>query len=156
MSPDAGAEAIARRCHAVVVNHHERASCARLIAAATAAGALTAITAGASPTVVLRPHGQDELVLDVPPLERPVEDIGAGDVFAAAFFVALGDGRPAGRGGRLRERRRRRAHAGRRRRARSAGARRSSGGCMPAPAASADGLSRAGRQLRRASAAQGV
>ena len=33
--------------------------------------------------------------LDVPALERAVDDLGAGDVFAAAFFIALSDGRSA-------------------------------------------------------------
>jgi sugar/nucleoside kinase (ribokinase family) len=32
--------------------------------------------------------------VEVPHLDRPGDDIGAGDVFAAAFFIALAEGRP--------------------------------------------------------------
>ncbi len=89
-APDAAA--VAGRCDAVVVNEHERASCAELLAQAAAAGAVVAVTAGAHPTAILEP-GRPALALDVPALEQPVEDLGAGDVFAAAFFIALDDGR---------------------------------------------------------------
>jgi sugar/nucleoside kinase (ribokinase family) len=51
-----------------------------------------AITAGARPTLVLA-HDARELTLDVPPLAQAVDDVGAGDVFAAAFFIALSEGR---------------------------------------------------------------
>ncbi len=93
---DAAAAAIAvtGRCHAVVVNEYERASCAQLIAGATAAGAIVAVTAGARPTTILE-HECHAFALDVPALERAVDDLGAGDVFAAAFFIALSDGRSA-------------------------------------------------------------
>lgn len=83
---------LAAGCHAIVVSEHERASCAGLIAAATAAGALVAVTAGAGPNTILVPGGQ-ALACEVPELERPVDDLGAGDVFAAAFFIALSEGR---------------------------------------------------------------
>ncbi|MGO9321244.1 MAG: PfkB family carbohydrate kinase [Solirubrobacteraceae bacterium] len=85
---------VAARCDAVVVSEHERASCAGLIAAATAARAVIAVTAGARPTTILAP-GRAAIELDVPALQHPVDDLGAGDVFAAAFFIALGDGRSA-------------------------------------------------------------
>ncbi len=88
----AAADAVAGRCDAIVFNEHERASCAGLIAAARAGGATVAVTAGAGPIAMLTPDGE-ELELDVPQLERPVDDLGAGDVFAAAFFVALSEGR---------------------------------------------------------------
>lgn len=92
-APPAGAAAaVAARCDAIVVSEHERASCAGLIAGATAAGAVVAITAGAGPNTILAPGGE-ALELDVPTLERPVDDLGAGDVFAAAFFVSLSEGR---------------------------------------------------------------
>lgn len=94
VAPARAAEELARRCRAVVLNESERASCAGLIAAAGEGGALVAVTAGARPTVVLEPGGR-ELELDVPALEDAVDDIGAGDVFAAAWFVALHEGRPA-------------------------------------------------------------
>ena len=109
----AGAAAIAGRCDAIVVSEHERASCSALIAAARAAGATVAVTAGAGPITILTqgtaaPASSAEasepeipaleldvpvLALDVPALEQPVDDLGAGDVFAAAFFVALSEGR---------------------------------------------------------------
>jgi 1D-myo-inositol 3-kinase len=93
------ADAVAGECDAIVVNEHERASCAGMIAAACDGGAIVAVTAGASPITILAPSAAasglrtDDLELDVPRLERPVDDLGAGDVFAAAFFVALSEGR---------------------------------------------------------------
>ncbi len=90
--PTRAAAAVAGRCDALVVNEHERVSCARLIATAGAAGAVVAVTAGAHPNTILAPGGE-ALELDVPALEDPVDDLGAGDVFAAAFFIALSDGR---------------------------------------------------------------
>jgi sugar/nucleoside kinase (ribokinase family) len=34
-------------------------------------------------------------MLEVPSVQRLLDDMGAGDVFAAAFFIALSDGRDA-------------------------------------------------------------
>ena len=76
----------------MVLSEHESESCERLIADATRAHAVVAITAGARPTTV-RLAGARALVIDVPPIEQPREDIGAGDVFSAAFFVSLAEGR---------------------------------------------------------------
>jgi sugar/nucleoside kinase (ribokinase family) len=84
--------AVARQCDAIVVNEHERTDCAGLIDAGRTAGANVAVTAGAGPIALLTPGGE-LLTVDVPPLERPVDDLGAGDVFAAAFFIALSEGR---------------------------------------------------------------
>jgi len=103
--PDAEAAAVAERCHALVVNEAERASCGELIVGARAAGAIVAVTDGDAPVTILapgvhsRPHGPDEHArghidvheLPVPMLPEPVEDLGAGDVFAAAFFIALSE-----------------------------------------------------------------
>lgn len=86
------AASVAGRCDAIVVNEHERASCAGLIAAARAGGATVVVTAGACPITILPADGE-ALELDVPALEQAVDDLGAGDVFAAAFFVALSEGR---------------------------------------------------------------
>jgi sugar/nucleoside kinase (ribokinase family) len=86
------ANVIAEQCDAIVVNEHERTDCAGLIDAGRAAGANVAVTAGAGPIALLAP-GSELLTLDVPPLDRLVDDLGAGDVFAAAFFVALEEGR---------------------------------------------------------------
>lgn len=86
---------MAERCHAVVVSEHERASCAQLIEAASAAGALVAVTAGERPTTIIQPRRGEQVELHVPALDQLRDDLGAGDVFAAAFFVALADGRDA-------------------------------------------------------------
>lgn len=86
---------MAEQCDAVVVSEHERASCAKLIDAANAAGALVAVTAGERPTTIIQPNGRGKVELRVPAVEMPREDLGAGDVFAAAFFVSLADRRDA-------------------------------------------------------------
>jgi sugar/nucleoside kinase (ribokinase family) len=91
VAPARAAERIASRCQAVVVSHYERDICARLLAGARAGGAVVAVTAGAQPTVLLAGE-QHEQELEVPPLEDPIDDLGAGDVFAAAFFIALSEG----------------------------------------------------------------
>jgi 1D-myo-inositol 3-kinase len=80
---------------AVVMSEHERASCAALISTAREAGSIVAVTAGASPTTILLP-GEAEFAVGVPPIENPSDDVGAGDVFAAAFFVALAEGQAPG------------------------------------------------------------
>jgi hypothetical protein len=81
-------------CDAVVVSELELAGCEELVARALAAGGVVAVTAGPAPTRLLLPDGS-QLELPVPDLEDPVEDLGAGDVFAAAFFIALSEGRGA-------------------------------------------------------------
>jgi hypothetical protein len=106
-APDAAAGALAERCHSLVVNEAERACCAELIAAAGAAGALVAVTDGDAPVTVLAPpgpagrHGDRPYAHDhveahevpVPALTEHADDLGAGDVFAAAFFIALSEAR---------------------------------------------------------------
>jgi 1D-myo-inositol 3-kinase len=91
VEPDAAAGALAERCHAFVVNEAERAYCTELIAAAAGAGALVAVTDGDAPVTVLAPAAQ-AYVVPVPALAASVDDLGAGDVFAAALFVALSEG----------------------------------------------------------------
>ncbi len=81
----------AGRCDAVVISVLERDSCAELLAAALAAGAVAAVTAGPSPMEILLPGGGSETVA-VSSLAEPVDDLGAGDVYAAAFFAALARG----------------------------------------------------------------
>jgi sugar/nucleoside kinase (ribokinase family) len=56
-----------------------------------AGGATVAITAGAGATQVLSRHGE---IWEPPaePLPAPVDDLGAGDVYAAALFVHLAAG----------------------------------------------------------------
>jgi sugar/nucleoside kinase (ribokinase family) len=78
------------RYDAVVFGASERASCAQLIARIPDSGATIAVTGGAEPVTVHWPGNRASLkALSVAP---PVDDLGAGDVFAAAFFIALRDG----------------------------------------------------------------
>ncbi|HUB73818.1 MAG TPA: PfkB family carbohydrate kinase [Solirubrobacteraceae bacterium] len=97
----AGVE-LAGRCHAMVLSQHERACCSELVGAALRARAVVAVTHGAQPTEVLHgpPPRRGELE-QVAPLRRVVEDLGAGDVFAAAFFIALHRGQPPRRAARF-------------------------------------------------------
>jgi hypothetical protein len=92
----APAAEVASACDAMVMSKDERASCAKLIARGQETGAVVAITAGASPTTVLGPARRAVQVL-VPAVEDHKDDVGAGDVFAAAFFVMLAQGRPPAR-----------------------------------------------------------
>lgn len=91
-APAAQAKRVADRCNALVVSQHERLSCAELIARAQGAGAIVAVTDGAAPnTVLLADHST--LTLPVPEVQSVCDDLGAGDVFAAAFFTSLHHGR---------------------------------------------------------------
>jgi 1D-myo-inositol 3-kinase len=83
-------------CDAIVLSEHERASCTDLISAARKTGSVVAITGGANPTSILLPGGE---VIRAPAhaIEHPRDDLGAGDVFAAAFFVSLAEGQPPAR-----------------------------------------------------------
>jgi len=105
-------EQLPDRCDAIVISRAERQSCAWLLAparerhgaratgspaapgdrAAGAPGPLIAVTAGGEATALHIP-GQEMLALEVPRIEQFVDDLGAGDVFAAAFFVSLLEGR---------------------------------------------------------------
>ncbi len=93
VAPDTAASALAERCQALVVNEAERAFCAELTAAAGAGGALVAVTDGDAPVTVLAPGGRAHQV-PVPALSAHVDDLGAGDVFAAALFIALSEPQP--------------------------------------------------------------
>lgn len=79
-------------CDAIVLSEHERSGCESLLAAAAAAGAVIAVTDGPRPATLLHAEGPSE-ELEVPVIPEPGEDLGAGDVFAAAFFLALAEGR---------------------------------------------------------------
>jgi hypothetical protein len=89
--PPAAAVRVAERCEAIVLSEHERTSCRRLISRAHEAGAVVAITAGERPSTILLPGGGN-MALEVPAVATPGDDLGAGDVFAAAFFIALHEG----------------------------------------------------------------
>jgi sugar/nucleoside kinase (ribokinase family) len=77
---------------AAVISEHELPSCHSLFSAARRCKASLAVTAGSRPTTV---HTATAGVLQtsLPPHVTMHEDIGAGDVFAAGFFVALAEGR---------------------------------------------------------------
>jgi sugar/nucleoside kinase (ribokinase family) len=91
-----------RHCDALVLSEAERDSCASLFGDAgdqrggsdrptLADTAVIAVTHGEAPTELRLPGGV-ELHVEVPAVQRMCDDIGAGDVFAAAFFIALADG----------------------------------------------------------------
>ncbi len=90
-------ERLPERCDALVFSTAELDSCAELIprvaprGPGTAAGPVVAVTAGARP-VALHLSGGARIDVPVPPIEHPHDDLGAGDVFAAAFFATLRDG----------------------------------------------------------------
>lgn len=90
-SADADALALTRRCDAVVLGAEERPFSEELIATARAHGAVVSVTDGPRPNVVLEP-GAGELVVDVAALPTDGDDLGAGDVYAAAFFIGLAAG----------------------------------------------------------------
>lgn len=80
---------------AAVISEYECPNCQALFSAARACGACVAVTAGPRPATVHLPAstgGQIEQT-SIPSIVAVREDLGAGDVFAAAFFVALADGR---------------------------------------------------------------
>jgi hypothetical protein len=86
-------DAFPARCDAIVISEVERDSCTELISRATRADTVVAVTAGARPTTILVP-GSAPLQVQTSAAEDG-DDLGAGDVFAAAFFIALREGRPA-------------------------------------------------------------
>ena len=88
---DAAARALAGRADAVVVGAEERPFCPELIDAALARGAVVAVTDGPRPNVLLEPGGKETLV-EVAALTSEGDDLGLGDVYAAAFFIALAGG----------------------------------------------------------------
>jgi 1D-myo-inositol 3-kinase len=91
---------------AIVISEAERASCEWLFCGAPrsgerdggrvarAGGGVVAVTNAAAPTAI---HARDGAIawVQVPTIEDFRDDVGAGDVFAAAFFVALREGLPA-------------------------------------------------------------
>jgi 1D-myo-inositol 3-kinase len=90
----ADAAALAQRCDALVISEVEQASCTELVSQARRAGTVVAVTAGHLPTTVYVP-GSKTLRVPTPATQEPGDDMGAGDVFAAAFFIALREGQPA-------------------------------------------------------------
>jgi pfkB family carbohydrate kinase len=86
-------EWLPERCDAWVLSERESESCAGSLEQAAAEGAVVAVTAGAGPTALHLPDG-GLLRVPVPPIACVHDDLGAGDVFAAALFVALREGQP--------------------------------------------------------------
>jgi sugar/nucleoside kinase (ribokinase family) len=80
------------RFDAAVISEHERPCCAPLFAAAEQRGACIVVTAGPRPATVYVGSG-NPLRCAVPHAVEVRDDLGAGDVFAAAFFVASTEGR---------------------------------------------------------------
>jgi hypothetical protein len=78
---------------AAVIAEHECPSCHALFPTARRHGASVAVTAGSRPTTVHLPEDGSVVQTPFPPVVAMREDIGAGDVFAAAFFLALTEGR---------------------------------------------------------------
>ena len=89
--PSAREEELASTVDAMVLSALERDSCAGVITAARSAGALVAITDGEEPCTLLLPDGEVRM-LEIPALAEPLDDLGAGDVFAATLFSGLADG----------------------------------------------------------------
>jgi len=85
------ADEVPRRCDAVVISEAERGSAAAL---ERGRGALVAITRAAGPTLVAPARAQP-FEVRVPEAEDVRDDIGAGDVFAAALFTSLARGEDA-------------------------------------------------------------
>ena len=80
--------------NAAVISEHECNCCHALFSAARDCGAPVAVTAGSRPTTIHLPKREPVVQTPPPPVVEMCDDIGAGDVFAAAFFVALTEGRP--------------------------------------------------------------
>jgi hypothetical protein len=83
-----------RSFDAAVISEQEREGCRALFSAAGRCDAPVAVTAGSGPTTVYSPTVTGEPILQTvrPPLVAVREDLGAGDVFAAAFFIAIAGG----------------------------------------------------------------
>jgi hypothetical protein len=81
------------RFDSAVIAEHECSSCHTLFTAARRHQASVAVTAGSRPTTVHLPGDESVVQTPFPPAVTMREDIGAGDVFAAAFFVALAEAR---------------------------------------------------------------
>ena len=92
--PDRSSLQVAKLSSAIVISEQERAGCAELISATLGTGGLVAIPAGASPTILLQ-SDQDPLKLEVARVDEPIDDLGAGNVYASALFIALYEGQEA-------------------------------------------------------------
>ncbi|MGA7705229.1 MAG: PfkB family carbohydrate kinase, partial [Solirubrobacteraceae bacterium] len=87
------ASLLPERFDAAVIAEHECPDCRALFSAAARHGASIAVTAGARPTTVHVAGGDSIVQTPFPPVTTVSDEIGAGDVFAGAYFVALAEGR---------------------------------------------------------------
>lgn len=87
------ASLLPERFDAAVIAEHECPDCRALFKVARRYGASIAVTAGARPTTVHMAESDSVAQTPFPPVTTVSDEIGAGDVFAAAFFVALAEGR---------------------------------------------------------------
>lgn len=88
------ASLLPERFDAAVIAEHECPHCHALFKAARRHGASIAVTAASRPTTVHLPGDDSVVQTPFPPVTVVRDEIGAGDVFAATFFVALAEGRP--------------------------------------------------------------
>jgi len=86
-----------KRCDAIVISEVEYDSCTWLTSdeSGKPRDLTVAVTAASAPTAIHLPDGAITRV-PVPAIGCVRDDLGAGDVFAAAFFVALREGRSPG------------------------------------------------------------
>jgi sugar/nucleoside kinase (ribokinase family) len=90
-------ELLPERSDAWVLNEREHEPCAAHLARALATGIVAAITDGPRPVALHLPGVARPQRIPVPSIAAPAEDLGAGDVFAAAFFIALFEHQPPAR-----------------------------------------------------------
>ncbi|HTZ85295.1 MAG TPA: PfkB family carbohydrate kinase [Solirubrobacteraceae bacterium] len=83
-------EQLPKRCDAAVLNALERPFCDVLWQRTTT----IAVTDEGAPTE-LRVPSEEPVLIEVPHVAQMRDDMGAGDVFAAAFFIALAEGKDA-------------------------------------------------------------
>jgi sugar/nucleoside kinase (ribokinase family) len=89
----AALDLVPKRRDATVMAEHEREWCEALMPKGPDSGGLVAATAGGEPVTLHMPDGEI-IHVPAPAIESPRDDVGAGDVFAAALFIALHEGRP--------------------------------------------------------------
>ena len=85
-----GPDALPQRLDALVISATELAACGAAMDAAIERGAVASVTAGEGGAEVITRDG----VVRAPAIRvvEPVDDLGAGDVYAATFFAALAGG----------------------------------------------------------------
>jgi hypothetical protein len=87
------ANLLPERFDAAVLAEHECPHCQVLFQAARRHRAVIAVTAASRPTTVHLAESDSVMRTPFPPVTLVRDEIGAGDVFASAFFVALAEGR---------------------------------------------------------------